>query len=228
VDQVLLETDLNDITQVVYTVGRGFYGPLLSQYRGATPSFYLYDGLGSTDRLTDISATVTDSYVYQAFGNLIASTGTTTNLFRYGTRFDYYLDPDLAYYWLNTLSYSPSLGRLLGAVSPSAVGSEANLYRYVPALVANRIDRKRPRRVAVMGGKFYYGTCGNFAWPALFKLVDENYDEAQSDPTVGGVHTPASNSAYSGYSQLPGDHIVPAHSRRGQARALHFCSYSVP
>lgn len=44
-----------------------------------TPSFYGYDGHGSTRFLTNMAGSVTDTYNYDAFGNLINSTGTTPN-----------------------------------------------------------------------------------------------------------------------------------------------------
>lgn len=42
-------------------------------------SFYGYDGHGSVRFLTDSAGTVTDTYDYDALGNLISSTGTTLN-----------------------------------------------------------------------------------------------------------------------------------------------------
>ena len=44
-----------------------------------TPSFYGYDGHGSVRQLTSSTGAVTDSYDYDAFGNLVNSTGTTPN-----------------------------------------------------------------------------------------------------------------------------------------------------
>jgi RHS repeat-associated protein len=44
-----------------------------------TPSFYGYDGHGSVRQLTNSSGAVTDTYDYDAFGNLINSTGSTPN-----------------------------------------------------------------------------------------------------------------------------------------------------
>ena len=44
-----------------------------------TPSFYGYDGHGSVRQLTNSTGTVTDSYDYDAFGNLSNSTGSTPN-----------------------------------------------------------------------------------------------------------------------------------------------------
>ncbi len=40
---------------------------------------YHFDGLGSTVALSDESGTITDTYTYDAWGNLTAHTGTTTD-----------------------------------------------------------------------------------------------------------------------------------------------------
>ena len=44
-----------------------------------TPSFYGYDGHGNVRFLMNLNSSVTDNYKYDAFGNLIASTGSTPN-----------------------------------------------------------------------------------------------------------------------------------------------------
>jgi hypothetical protein len=52
-------------------------------------SFYGFDGHGSVRFLTDPTGAVTDTYDYDAFGNLIASTGTTPNNYLFaGEQFD--------------------------------------------------------------------------------------------------------------------------------------------
>ena len=52
-------------------------------------SYYVHDGHGSTRGLTNPSAAVTDTYDYDAFGNLLHSTGTTFNEFLFaGEQFD--------------------------------------------------------------------------------------------------------------------------------------------
>ncbi len=51
--------------------------------------YYAYDGHGSVRQLTDSTGAVTDTYTYDAFGNLISSTGTTPNHYLYaGEQFD--------------------------------------------------------------------------------------------------------------------------------------------
>jgi len=73
-----------------------------------TPSFYGYDGHGSTRFLMNSSGTLTDAYQYDAFGMPIASTGTTANDFRYsGER----LDSSIGLYDLRARYYNQAIGR---------------------------------------------------------------------------------------------------------------------
>lgn len=71
--QVLKATDGN--TTVYYT--RGF--ELISRREGDASSFYLYDGGLSVRALTDTTGAITDTLVYDAFGNETEKTGTTAN-----------------------------------------------------------------------------------------------------------------------------------------------------
>jgi hypothetical protein len=61
-ENILLETDGSNNTQVIYTLEPNVYGNLVSQRRSSTTSFYLFDALGSTRKLTGSAGTVTDSY----------------------------------------------------------------------------------------------------------------------------------------------------------------------
>jgi len=55
---VLLETDVSNNTQVTYTQTPAGYGDLVSQRRSTTTSFYHHDALGSTLALTGSDETV--------------------------------------------------------------------------------------------------------------------------------------------------------------------------
>ena len=110
---VLEETDSNDVTQVIYTLGLAEYGNLISQNRGSGAQFFHFDGLGSVNQLTDSNAMVTDSYLYQGFGAIIPVLVPSTNPFRFVGRQGYYLDSDLATYWLRARIYVPVAGRFI-------------------------------------------------------------------------------------------------------------------
>ncbi|MEI7702012.1 MAG: hypothetical protein WCK86_19600, partial [Planctomycetia bacterium] len=60
--------------------------------RGTTTSTYHADALGSTRALTDNFGNVTDTYLNDAWGNSVASTGTTVNPFRWVGKYGYYTD----------------------------------------------------------------------------------------------------------------------------------------
>ena len=81
-ENILVETDSADVTQVVHSLAPELYGNLVSQYRGGNTNYFHFDGLGSTDRLANSLASVTDNYMYEAFGKTRSSSGTTINQFR--------------------------------------------------------------------------------------------------------------------------------------------------
>ncbi len=63
---------------------RYVYGlDLIARINGSTEEYYLADGLGSTVGLTDDTGEVSDTYEYDAFGNVRAETGSSTNEFTY-------------------------------------------------------------------------------------------------------------------------------------------------
>jgi RHS repeat-associated protein len=101
--QVLAEVT-NSTIEVSYTYG----DDLVSQTRAGTPSYYLYDGHGSTRALADAGGSLTDSYNYDAFGVLLNSAGDTENAYRYTGE---QLDPSLDQYYLRARYYDQGAGR---------------------------------------------------------------------------------------------------------------------
>ncbi len=100
--QVLVEDD--DADQVSYDYG----DDLLSMKRTTGTSYYHYDGMMSARALTDAAAVATDTYAYDAFGNLLASTGATANAYRYtGEQFD----GNVGNYDLRARYYDQAVGR---------------------------------------------------------------------------------------------------------------------
>jgi RHS repeat-associated protein len=73
-----------------------------------TASFSGYGGHGLTRFLTKMAGGVTDTCQYDAFGNLIDSTGTTPNNYLFaGEQFD----PALGFYYMWARDYRPAPGR---------------------------------------------------------------------------------------------------------------------
>ena len=119
--------------QRVYTYGLQRISESQTVNSTAQNNWYGYDGEGHVRTLTDSSGTITDSYDYDAFGNVIASTGTTPNLYRYrGEQFD----SDLDLYYLRARWYNPVTGRFLSR-DPLDTG---NKYAYAGADPVNRRD----------------------------------------------------------------------------------------
>jgi RHS repeat-associated protein len=106
--QVVLETDGAGDLNASFTYGL----ERISQNRGGVSHFYLADGQGSVRQLTDSVGAVSDTYLYTAFGEALASTGTTVNDFRYvGEQ----LDPNSGFYYNRARWMDPGTGRMLGA-----------------------------------------------------------------------------------------------------------------
>ncbi|MEH1899398.1 MAG: putative Ig domain-containing protein [Nostoc sp.] len=102
--QVLEEYGIDGEVQASYVFGHD----LISQKRGDTISYYHTDALGSIRLITNTSGQVTDSYVYDAYGNILGSTGNTVNSYGYtGEQFD----QNLGEYYLRARYYNPSTGR---------------------------------------------------------------------------------------------------------------------
>jgi RHS repeat-associated protein len=72
--------------------------------------YYLYDGLGSVAELTDDSGVVTDSYVYDVFGAVTSSTGSTANDWLFTGEQE---DGETGLYFLRARYYDPETGRFL-------------------------------------------------------------------------------------------------------------------
>jgi len=106
-----------------------------TQVAAAATSFYGYDGHGDVRYLMDVTGAVTDTYDYDAFGNVVATTGTTANVYRYqGEAFD----AETGLYYLRARYYDPVVGRFL-SVDPLADQGE-HPYEYAGADPVNGHD----------------------------------------------------------------------------------------
>ena len=109
---VLAEMDNDGTEKCYYTRG----DELISQERDEKVSYYLTDGHGSVRALANDEGKITDKYVYDAFGNLISSTGSTKNDFLFcGEQFD----PVTGLYYLRARYMNTSTGRFISMDSYS-------------------------------------------------------------------------------------------------------------
>lgn len=77
---------------------------------GSDKKYYHFDELGNTLFLTDANGVQTDKYVYNAWGKVVSSSGTTANPFKYVGRLGYYQDAGTGLYWVGTRFYDPDAG----------------------------------------------------------------------------------------------------------------------
>jgi RHS repeat-associated protein len=140
----LMETDGDGTTTARYTGATDPYGAIVSQRRGSTSRFFHANDLGTFDTVTDADAATTDTYILDAWGVQRASTGSTTNPFRYIGALGYYTEPDLALAYVRARWLRPATGSWL-SVDP--VEGEMR-YGYVGGRVTAVTDTlgRQPRR----------------------------------------------------------------------------------
>ena len=124
---VLVEYSANGDEICYYTVG----ADLVSQEVDGKVFTYLYDGHGTVRALANENGKITDTYTYDAFGNLISSTGSTANNYRYcGEQFD----STTGLYYLRARYMDTNTGRFIS--QDSYAGSTADpisLHKYLYA-----------------------------------------------------------------------------------------------
>lgn len=109
-----------------YVHGPGIDQPLAA-YRGSASEFYESDGLGSITSLSNTSGIVNQTYVFDSFGNLLSTTGTFIQPFRYTGR---EWDSETGLYYYRARYYDPVIGRFLSE-DPIHFHGGMNFYSYV-------------------------------------------------------------------------------------------------
>jgi RHS repeat-associated protein len=138
--QVVEELSSGGTVQRRYLYGLERIGQ--TQVAASAASYYGYDGHGDVRYLTDVTGKVTDTYDYDAFGNVVGSTGATANVYRYqGEAFD----SETGLYYLRARYYDPVAGRFL-SVDPMADQGE-HPYSYAGADPVNGHDPTRTQDV---------------------------------------------------------------------------------
>ena len=104
---------------------------LISQECDGKKSYYVYDRHGSVVGLSNESGVVTDTYSYDAFGNLLKSTGSTKNCYRYcGEQFD----ETTGLYYLRARYMDTTTGRFISQDSYSgSISDPISLHKYLYA-----------------------------------------------------------------------------------------------
>jgi RHS repeat-associated protein len=124
-ENLVEETNSSGAAVARYTQTQYIDEPLV-MLRSGTTSYYQADGLGSLTSLSNASGALTNTYAYDSFGNLVASSGSIVNNIRYtGREFD--TETNLYYY--RARYYDPQDGRFLSE-DPIAFRGGGNFYPY--------------------------------------------------------------------------------------------------
>ncbi len=133
------------VIEEVTSTGSVYYyrepnGELIARLAGENWSYYHFDELGSTRALTDGTGSVTDTYTYDAWGNVTDHTGSTEQPYQYVGRFGYYTHYQNSNFKLLQLGvrfYDPEIGRF---AQRDTAKEGLNWYTYVRNAPVNGID----------------------------------------------------------------------------------------
>ena len=104
---------------------------MISIDNSGTVSYYLTDGQGSTRALTNENGIITDTYAYDAFGNITAQTGDTYNPYLYNQE---QYDANTGLYYLRARYMNPSTGRFISMDAYSgSIYDSMSLHKYLYA-----------------------------------------------------------------------------------------------
>ena len=124
-DDLIEEADGTGSALAKYAMGDDIDEPL-SELRSGTTSYYEQDGIDAVTSLTNSAGAVSNSYTFDSFGKLTASTGTLTNPFRYTGR---EFDSETGLYFDRARYYDEATGRFINE-DPVAFQAGTNFYTY--------------------------------------------------------------------------------------------------
>ena len=134
-DNLVEETNGTGSVVARYSQGLNIDEPL-AMLRSGTTSYYQADGLGSLTSLSNASGALASTYTYDSFGNLVASSGSLVNSFRYTGR---EFDTETGLYYYRARYYDPQAGRF-SSEDPIGFLGGINFYAYVKNNVPNTFD----------------------------------------------------------------------------------------
>jgi RHS repeat-associated protein len=122
--------DIEEVDNAGNVLAKYTHGALLDEdlamLRSGAASYYHQDGLGSVTSLSNSAGALAQTYAYDNFGKLTASTGTLTNPFQYTGR---EFDQETGIYYYRARYFDPSAGRFLSQ-DPIRFRSGVNFYAY--------------------------------------------------------------------------------------------------
>lgn len=217
-DNLVEETNASGTAVARYSQGLNIDEPL-AMLRSATTSYYQADGLGSHTSLSNTSGALGNTYTYDSFGNLVASSGSLVNSFRYTGR---EFDPETNLYYYRARYYDSNPGRFLSE-DPIDFAGGINFYAYVQNDPLNLADP-----LGLRATKAATADCIAQGLQALFPGVAATVGPATKN--VGGhwnfpvqfqfPSNAAANGFYDGYMGNYGNVFGPP-ARFGSGPAVH-------
>jgi RHS repeat-associated protein len=158
-DRSLLDIDQNGNLLARYAQSLNTDEPL-AESRTGTTNYYEADGLGSVSSLSGSSGALANTYTYDSFGKLVASTGSITNRFQYTAR---EFDSETGLYFYRARYYDPTSGRFMSE-DPIGTSGGLNLYVYVKndpndMIDPNGLQRQKPKPPEPSPSSVYFICC---------------------------------------------------------------------
>jgi RHS repeat-associated protein len=192
-------------------------GHLLAKRVSSTRNYYLEDGLGSIVGLTNGTTSVVDKYKYDPYGNLIASSGTVANPWRYA---GYYYDTSTTLYKVGLRYYNPAVARWTQRdITDSPLDEHGwNRYIYVGDDPCNQTD---PSGAVPVGNCASYrarGSAGYVAfqmfagrvlWGTYLYKASENLGLWQIDVFVGRRRVDSKSQLYPPHGSISARDVKP-------------------
>ena len=166
-DCVTHELDENNNVKAEYHNEPQQFGGVLSQRRGTTSHYHHHDALGSTRFLTDSSGNVTDTYLNDAWGNQVASSGTTVNPFKWVGKYGYYTDNSTGQVYVRARMYQPMVARW-ASMDPLQFSDGSDMFCFVLNQPSQAWDRSG--QLTVIDTPATFGRCGEYSWATEWEL----------------------------------------------------------
>lgn len=136
--RVLAETDGSGNVTAYYVYGLGLVSRITADSSPAQ-SFYHFNNRGDTIALTNAAGSVTDSYFYDEYGRVLASSGSTPNPFRF-VGMSGVMEDGNNLYFMRARYYDVSVDRFLSEDPLGFQGGDWNMYGYVGGDPVTGID----------------------------------------------------------------------------------------
>ncbi len=127
--QLLVDRGVDDTLYFHYNANGEMIGYTWKTASGETECFLVKNQQGDVEKVISADGTVLAAYTYDAWGNILSSTGSlaNTNPIRYR---GYYFDSETGLYYLHSRYYDPNTGRFINADDVGMLGTDGTFASY--------------------------------------------------------------------------------------------------